>query len=220
MTDSDADSLAQSNVDRRRLVRDGYDHLAETYAAERDQDEGERQLLRELLDRIDDAEPTVLDAGCGDGTAATRPLAEAGADVVGLDVSRAQLELASRGGGAAATLAQGDLTALPFEPETFDAVCAFHSVIHVPRDEHETVFAEFERVLRPNGWLLVTLGEGAWEGSNPDWLDGGAEMSWSFHDIDRSKDALDAAGFSVENEWTLDDELGGGQWRYVLARCR
>ncbi len=201
-------------VDQRRLVRDGYDELAETYADSRDQDEAELALLEELRSGLDSPEPRILDAGCGDGRAAARPLADRAA-VVGLDVSRAQLQLAAE--TVDVPLVQGELTALPFEPATFDAVCAFHSIIHVPRSEHETVFREFARVLSGGGRLLVSVGEAGWEGANPDWLDGGAEMAWSFHDLEWSRAALADAGFRIADEWSIGDELGDGSWRYLLA---
>lgn len=191
----------------------------------------------------EESSPRILDAGCGDGRIAAGPLAERGAAVVGFDASRRQLELASETlAGADAvtgsdaddsaldaadtarpaarhpTLVQGDLTTLPFGAGTFDGVAALHSIIHVPREEHATVLAEFARVLEAGGWLLLTTGVGPWKGKNPDWLDAGAEMRWSFHGAEWTREALGDAGFVVADERTIGDELGAGEWRYLLAR--
>ncbi|WP_152415898.1 class I SAM-dependent methyltransferase [Halovivax asiaticus] len=207
----------------RNQVREGYDELARTYAAEREQDSEELALIEELYARIDDASPRVLDAGCGDGRAASQPLSELGAAVVGLDVSRSQLELASETVGRTVEgndipLVQGDLTSLPFEDDAFGGICALHSIIHVPKTEHESVLEEFARVTAAGGWLLLTVGAGAWEGENPDWLDGGAAMRWSFHGDEWTRETLDEVGFTVADARTIGDELGGGEWRYLLAR--
>ncbi|AGB16909.1 methylase involved in ubiquinone/menaquinone biosynthesis [Halovivax ruber XH-70] len=221
----------------RTQVREGYDELARTYAAEREQDSEELALIEELYARIDDGSPRVLDAGCGDGRAASQPLSELGAAVVGLDVSRSQLELASEtvesvdvddasrdqvdtaeADAPVPELMQGDLTSLPFEDAAFDGICALHSIIHVPKTEHESVLEEFARVTAPGGWLLLTVGTGAWEGENPDWLDGGAAMRWSFHGDEWTRETLDDVGFAVADARTIGDELGGGEWRYLLAR--
>ncbi|ELZ89255.1 class I SAM-dependent methyltransferase [Haloferax sulfurifontis] len=199
-------------TDQRRAVRDAYDSLADDYLDQRSDDAP--AVLDELADALDSG-ARVLDAGCGQGTPVTDALA-ADFDVVGVDFSREQLHLA-RQDVPAARFAQGDMTALPVRSDSFDAVCAFYSVIHVPIAEHERVFAEFARVLRPGGTLLSTVGGEAWSGANPDWLDSGVEMRWSFPDIEETYETLDAAGFAVEAEFVVDDELGS-QYPFVLAR--
>ena len=151
--------------------------------------------------------------------------------VVGIDIARSQLALA-RERVPSARLVQGELTRLPIATGAADALCSLHAVIHVPRERHDAVFAEFARVLAPGGELLVTLGTGAWEGRNPDWLgdaDGtdavtapgdstGAAMRWSFHGADRSRELLRAAGFALGEETVVGDELGGGEWLFLRAR--
>ena len=218
--DDSADESASSPWDRRGsafrdAVRAGYDDLAETYADQRDPDSHELELLEELSSRLPST-ARVLDAGCGDGRSATQPLVDGGFDVIGLDISRRQLVLATEQ-ASGGRFAQGDLTTLPIRTDTVDGVCAFHSIIHVPREEHGDVFTEFARVLRPGGHVLVTSGIGEWEGTNPDWLDGGAEMGWSFYGSETTESLLGDAGFTVEDRWTIGDELGDGTWQYTLA---
>ncbi|KAB1193106.1 methyltransferase domain-containing protein [Haloferax sp. MBLA0076] len=199
-------------TDQRRAVRDGYDNLADVYDQQRNEDAP--PVLDELTTRLDWGD-SILDVGCGQGTPVTSALAE-DFDVVGVDFSRAQLELA-RANVANARFLQGDMTALPIESSSFDALCAFYSLIHVPVAEHEQVIAEFSRVLRPGGNLLCTVGGEAWEGSNPDWLDSGVEMRWSFPDIEQTYEILDQTGFDVLDEFVVDDELGS-QYPFVLAQ--
>ncbi|RLN01471.1 class I SAM-dependent methyltransferase [Haloarcula sp. Atlit-7R] len=193
-------------MNRRDIVREGYDDIAATYATERDGEGRERDLVASLADRLP-AESRVLDAGCGAGTLAMDSLA-AEHTVTGLDISREQLRTA-RERVPGPRLCQGDLAALPFPADTFDAVVSLHAVIHVPRAEHAAVFAEFERVLEPGGRLLAALGDEQWAGTNENWLGTDTEMAWSFYGRSRNRELLTEAGFSVTGVETVDDELGG-----------
>lgn len=203
-------------MDRKRTVRRGYDALAEAYLAERSTGGQEREVAAEFAADLP-AGARVLDAGCGAGVPATAVLLAAGHRVVGLDASREQLRLAGERVPGAARV-RGDLGRLPFRDGAFDGLVALHSIIHVAREEHDRVLGEFARVLRPEGRLLVTTGTEAWEGTNPDWLDAGAEMAWSFHGRERTLELLAEAGFAVESETVLGDEMGGGEWLFVRAQ--
>lgn len=197
--------------DQRRAVRDGYDRLASEYDAARSDDP-------DFLDEFRDCLPEdgrVLDAGCGAGRPVAATLA-ADHDLVGLDFSGEQIRMA-RGRVPTGLFVQGDMTALPLAAESFDGIAAYHSVIHVPTDEHSDVAREFSRVLRPGGHLLLTVGAAEWEGTNDDWLDTGVEMRWSIPAPDESERLLEAAGFEVIWRRVVDDELGG-ETGFVLAR--
>jgi len=50
---------------------------------------------------------------------------------------------------------QADITALPFEDGTFDAILCSHVLEHV--DDDRSAMSELARVLRPGGWLLVLV---------------------------------------------------------------
>jgi ubiquinone/menaquinone biosynthesis C-methylase UbiE len=97
----------------------------------------------------------VLDAACGPGFYAKELLAR-GADVTAFDASPAMLELAKAStGGRAARIDRAVLgEPLPYEDDAFDAiVCAL--AIHYA-DDRAAAFAEFFRVLRPGGALVVS----------------------------------------------------------------
>lgn len=197
--------------DQRRAVRDGYDKLAAEYDAQRSDDP---DFLDEFCERLP-ANARILDAGCGSG----RPVAAALAgdyDLVGIDFSREQIRLA-RENAPAGRFSLQDVTTLAFADRTFDAICAYHSVIHVPISEQSAVAHEFYRVLRPGGHLLVTIGGVAWEGSEDDWLDTGVEMHWSIPAPEESESILEAAGFEVIWRRVVDDSLGD-ETCFVLAR--
>ncbi|MCT9096743.1 class I SAM-dependent methyltransferase [Haloarchaeobius sp. HME9146] len=179
-------------------VRQGYDEVAVVHDEERDEDGPGSAILDTFLDSLDD--PTrILDAGCGSGRPVLRRLTDV-SDAVGLDISAGQLRLA-RENAPAAGLLQGDMTTLPFPDDSFDAVVAFWSLIHVPEADHQAVLDEFARVLRPGGRALVCEAAEAWNGENPDWLDEGVEMQWNMAGAQATRDQLETAGFDVEEVW-------------------
>jgi len=187
----------------RRAVQSGYDGLADAYAAQRDDGDDSPDLLAELFDSLP-ADARVLDAGCGAGDLVLEALDDATG--VGLDVSREQTLRARR---VADAVVQGDMTRLPFPADSFDAVTAMYSLIHVPAPEHGAFYDELARVLRPDGEAVVVTGAEAWTGENPDWLDSGIEMRWSWPDLAETKNAVDAAGLRVVAEEDVTDSLGG-----------
>jgi SAM-dependent methyltransferase len=107
----------------------------------------------------------VLDVGCGTGNVAVRA-AEAGAQVVGLDLTPELFEDARRYAaevGVEVEWVEGDAEALPFDDESFDRVLSSFGVIFAPR--HSVAAAEMARVLAPGGAIVVT-------GWTPDGLNG------------------------------------------------
>lgn len=193
-------------MDQRDIVREGYDAIAETYAEERRGEGREREIAEALADSLP-AGSRVLDAGCGAGRPATETLTVTH-DVVGLDISREQLSV-TRERVPNAALALGDLANLPFPDDCFDALVSYHAIIHVPKEEHSAVLSEFQRVLRPGGRLVVTMGTAPFEDENDDWLDTGETMAWSFYGPEKNRELVEEAGFEIESVEAVDDELGG-----------
>ncbi|WP_159900709.1 class I SAM-dependent methyltransferase [Salinirussus salinus] len=196
-------------MDRKR-VRQAWDDVADTYSRNRDPDGEDAALVAELLEDLP-PEPTVLDAGCGDGK---RTLARLGdARAVGLDFSRRGLELARRNVPGAA-LVQGDMVDLPLADGTVDGITAYHAVFHVDRDRHTDVYREFARVLRPGGRVLMTVGTSAYEQVRSGWM--GGRMFFSTPGRERTLAQLREAGFELAWDRHVDDPLGSSAY-FVCA---
>ncbi len=176
------------------IVEAGYDRIAARYLAWSEQVEGDPRLrfLHDLLARLP-AHPAVLDLGCGAGLPCLALLAARG-EAVGVDLSGDQLALA-RQRVPTARLVKGDMTAVEFPPASFDAVTAFYSIGHVPRDEHGALFQRVASWLRPGGHFLAALPSGDGHGTVDDWL--GAPMFFSGHDPRTSRRLLAEAGLDV-----------------------
>ena len=193
----------------RNEVRRAWDDVAATYAARRDPDGSDAALIDDLLADLPD-DPAVLDVGCGDGA---RTLANLPSASVGIDVSREGLELA-RETVPTARLVHGEMSALPVGDERFDAVTAYHAVFHVARERHPAVYAEFARVLRPGGRLLMTLPGGRFETVRRGWM--GGRMFFSAPGRERTLTQLREAGFGEVETTTATDPLGSST-EFVLT---
>jgi SAM-dependent methyltransferase len=60
----------------------------------------------------------------------------------------------------AAEFLVGDIASIDFPPNSFDAVVAFFSLIHVPREDHGKLMERIAFWLRPGGWFVGTMGSG------------------------------------------------------------
>lgn len=182
-------------------IRRAWDEISETYAARRDPDGSDAELLEDLLDRCP-PDPLVLDVGCGDGA---RTLANLPAGSLGLDISRRGLDLAAEA-VSAARLVQADMSTIPIAASTVDAITAYHAVFHVPREDHPVVYGEFARVLGPGGALLMTLPGGRFETVRRGWM--GGSMYFSAPGRERTLEQLREAGFVDLCTETVTDPLG------------
>ncbi|MGC4094750.1 MAG: class I SAM-dependent methyltransferase [Polyangiaceae bacterium] len=99
----------------------------------------------------------VLEVGCGNGYALSK-YAAAGADVYGVDLTEAAVQLTTKRfewAGLKGNFQIGDAQNLPFEDATFDCVCSMGVLHHVP--DTRRAFGEVFRVLKPGGRVIVML---------------------------------------------------------------
>ncbi|WP_328612406.1 methyltransferase domain-containing protein [Amycolatopsis sp. NBC_00355] len=201
----------------RRIVESGYDSSAERYLewSARIADDPRLRFLGELTGRLDDG-AAVLDLGCGAGVPCTALLADRH-DVLGVDLSAAQLALARRN-VPGARFEKADMAEVSFPGGSFDAVTAFYSVLHVPREDQGDLFTRIAGWLRPGGWFLAALGCSEVNGVEADWL--GTPMFFSSHAPAENRRLLEAAGFTlvVDEQVTMREPEGDATFHWVLGR--
>jgi len=96
-----------------------------------------------------------LDAACGEGYGAAL-LAKTAASVEAVDISETAITHARERYGDMSGLVfhVADCTALPFADNEFDRVVSFETLEHLTQQEQ--LLAEFSRVLKPDGYLILS----------------------------------------------------------------
>jgi len=185
--------LYNPDMDFRKTVKEGYNAIANRYLAERTRDSEDVRLLNDFMERLP-VSAIVLDAGCGAGIPISQKLSER-FQVKGVDFSEAQIELAKKNVPNATFLCE-DMAKLDFPENTFDGITSYYAIIHIPREEHQALLANFHRVLKPGGIALLCLGaEHSVADIDENFL--GARMYWSHYDTKTYLDMLDECGFSI-----------------------
>jgi ubiquinone/menaquinone biosynthesis C-methylase UbiE len=202
-------------MDPEEMVKAGYDSIASEYLKIRREDSEDVLLLQELVARLPRG-AKVLDAGCGAGVPVARLLSRH-FSVTGVDFSEEQVRLARQLVPEARFLCQ-DMTELSFPDDCFDAICSYHAIIHIPREEHLRLVQDFQRMLKPGGLMLVCLGAGDVSGgTEDDYL--GVPMYWSHYDADTNIEMLQKAGFqAIWSRIVVESTDPSAAHLFVLAR--
>jgi SAM-dependent methyltransferase len=204
-------------------TRASYDTVADSYA----------DLTRHLLDETpevhavlavfadivrDQGGGTVADVGCGPGRI-TAELRQLGLAAFGIDLSPGMIEVARRE-HPGLRFDVGSMPGLALADASLAGLVAWYSLIHVPDDEIGPALADFHRVLRPGGPLLIGFHAGDGSRLKTEGY-GGHPMKVYVHrrQPDQMMAWLNEAGFAVETQATItsaESKLGGT----ILARRR
>lgn len=162
----------------------------------------------------------ILDLGCGHGRH-TEALLRLGFPVHACDPRREAVETTRdtigdvlEQGEVETVVQEAPLDGLDYPDETFDWVLAVEAETYVSNeDDLQTLFEEGRRLLKPGGWLYVTLpapeeNEGA---ARPD---GEGQVRFSEEVVERQRDAADLA------EAREPDRVEGEQFTRVRAIYR
>jgi ubiquinone/menaquinone biosynthesis C-methylase UbiE len=203
------------NMDFKKTVKEGYNAIAGRYLAERRRDSEDVQLLGEFMERLP-GDTKVLDAGCGAGIPISQMLSER-FHVTGVDFSEAQIELARKNVPNAQFLCE-DMTKLDFPADTFDGITSYYAIIHIPREEHQLLLANFHRMLKPGGLALLCLGaEHLIDDVDENYL--GTRMYWSHYDSETYLQLLKKIGFrKIWSKIVTDETCEGAGHLFVLVQ--
>lgn len=201
-------------MDFGETVRAGYNRISDRYLAQRRANTADVRVLSRLVDRLAPG-AAVLDAGCGAGDPITRILARS-FRVTGADFAEAQLARARRLVPGARFVC-ADLRTLPFRDGGFDAICSYYAIIHISRDDHAALLANFTRLLRPDGVALLCLGASDLPYDREDDYFG-SPMLWSHFDAATNLRLVAASGLHVEwSELVPDGDAPNAGHLFLLA---
>jgi SAM-dependent methyltransferase len=208
----------QEGLDPKRIVEAGYDRIAERYSEWTGQalEEERARFVSLLFERLPMG-AAVLELGCATGVPTTRELVKRFA-VTGVDISARSIALAKQQ-VPEAQFEHADMTRLDFPPGSFDAVIAFYSITHVPREEHAQLLLNIATWLRPGGLFVASMGAGDDPGGvEEDWL--GAPMYFSAFDSATNRRLVQESGLEllVADDITGDEDGVPVTFLWVVAR--
>lgn len=138
-------------------VEAAYDTVAAEYADSLRDELAGKPLDRALLAAVVEMARggRVADVGCGPGHV-TRHLADLGADVVGIDLSRSMIRIA-QDEHPGLEFRVGSMTRLPEPNDSWAGAVLLYSIIHLSPADRTAAFEELERVLQPGGIALISF---------------------------------------------------------------
>ena len=170
------------------------------------------QNIDALLQYIEGVPPfSILDFGCGPGRD-LKSFAARGHRAVGLEGSARFAAMAKAHSGC--EVLHQDFLKLALPAATFDGVFANASLFHVPSQELPRVLRELHAALKPRGVLFASNPRGDnSEGWNSD-------RYGAYHDLDRWRDFMSAAGFTELTHYYRPPGLPLDQQRWLASLWR
>ncbi|MFF8726859.1 class I SAM-dependent methyltransferase [Streptomyces sp. NPDC015171] len=139
----------------------------------------------------------VLDVGSGTGRPTAQTLAAAGHRVLGIDVSPVMVDLAARQ-VPEAEFRLADIRGTAVAEGSFDAACAYFSLLQMTRDDQRAVVAKLARAVRPGG--LVALATVPVDVEDAEGVFMGQPVRATSFDAEAFRALVTAAGLTVLSE--------------------
>ncbi|MET9734833.1 class I SAM-dependent methyltransferase [Streptomyces sp. NPDC006458] len=179
---------------------EAFDAIGDRYDEAFPHKEGQVRSAEWLVGRLTSG-ARVLDLGCGTGLPTARQLADAGCEVVGVDLSHGMVELARRN-VPGAEFQRADIADLrsggPVDLGRFDGVAAFFSLLMLPRAEIPLALETIHGLLKPGGHLVVSMVEADLDDFAIPFL--GSTIRVTGYLRDTLREVVESAGFHIEEE--------------------
>lgn len=105
----------------------------------------------------------VLDIGCCSSAQQARFLRDKGFEVTAIDLSENCIETAKKH-FTDIQFIKMDMLEMDFENESYDALNAFYSIIHITDESLNDLFNDFNRILKMHGMIAITVHTGDFYG--------------------------------------------------------
>lgn len=169
----------------------------------------DRETLAKWASQISDP---ILDAGSGPGHW-SHYLHAQGADIEGIDLTP-EFVASAKARFPEVKFQTGSFDALPYESDSFGGVLSWYSLIHADPDDVPKILAEFSRVMKSEGLLLV----GFFAGQHIEAFDHAVTQAY-FWPISEMESCLNSAGFDVVRSDSRHD-LPNRPHAEIVARKR
>lgn len=179
------------------------------------------KLISKLVERK--GPKSVLELGCGCGLPVSEKLlAYPDISVTANDMSSTQIALARenlRNAGDRVTFLEGDMMKLDLAPGSLDAVVAFYSIIHLPRDEQVTLLADIAKWLKPDGYLLANFSAEESQGVEMQkWLAEEGWMFWAGWGRKGTVEKIKEAGLEIVIDEVAMDVVDSTNFVWIIAK--
>ena len=161
---------------------------------------------------------SILDLGCGSGRDA-KIFADSGYKVTGVDLSTKMIDNCQKR-KINANFHVMDITSLKFEDETYDAIWANASFIHLSKKEIKKGLDEANRVLKRSGIVYISVKEGKTEGIEKDRRYSKLKKFVSYYSKEEIEKYLLDSGFAIirSDIEIKDDNYANHPWINVFCR--
>jgi len=198
-------------------IKDFYNKTAAQWAEEWYSNEILLPLLKRFICLLP-AEPRVLDAGCGAGYESMR-LFSLGAEVVGIDISEESIRIA-KAKNPDCRFEVMNCMQIEDSIGVFDGIAAIALLVHIKDNKLPTVFAGFNKALKPEGYLFTAFAEGNGLSEKRSFVEVDGEKynrAFYLHQPKTIKETAHNYGFEYSDEWFLDEPIG--EWKYLVFKA-
>jgi len=182
------------------LTKKAYNKTADKYHTHFKDEITRKEYDRLLLDRFAGMlrfDSLICDAGCGPSGHIGKYLYEKGHKIVGIDLSKKCIDIATSY-NPEIDFKVMDIMKTDFKNNLFNGIISFYSIIYTPKEHIDKIFAEFNRILKIGGKLLVVVKKGINEGIIDDeWYEGNQVYFKQFME-NETKDYFDKANFKID----------------------
>lgn len=176
----------------------------------------------------------ILDCGAGGACPPLGLFKSHGYETAGIDLDPEQVNLANAFGkanGFDLNVQIGDMTQLPFESGTFDAVYSYNSIFHMKKVDIAKSVSELIRVLKPGGLMFVNFlstddfrcGEGPNLGNHQYEQMDDEPVIHSYFDYDEAEEMLADMAFVIKERRVIEriyegDRIRQGFIDYIVRK--
>jgi SAM-dependent methyltransferase len=191
--------MKKSLTSFNQLTRAAYNQAGGRYHELFRNEMQEKPFDRKLLDQFArnfGPSSLILDAGCGPSGHIGRYLFDKGLTVIGIDISDICVAITSAWNRAMRFQVM-DMGCTAFRNETMDGILSYYAIIHTPKYYLDIIFAEYRRILRRGGKLLVTVKAGDKDGFQEELLGVPARIYLSLFSEEELKNLFLRNGFQI-----------------------
>jgi len=135
----------------------------------------------------------VLDIGCSSSAQQAQFFRDTGFRTTSIDLSEKCIATA-KANFKGIHFIQMDMLEMNFESDSFDAINAFYSIIHIPDEKIEELFFDLNRILKLNGKIAIAVHTGNFSGF---FEENGMSIFYQTYTQDKLKYLIDKFGFRM-----------------------